>query len=542
MSTDGQMNGASGPVVTATDVTRRYGEGETAVDALRGVSLEVERGKLTAVMGPSGSGKSTLMHILAGLDKPTSGHGHRRRRGDHRHGRQRAHAARGASTSASSSSSTTCCRCSTRRRTSSCRSRSPAPTSTRRGSTSSSTKVGIAERLKHRPVGDVRRPAAAGRRRAVARLAADGGLRRRADRQPRLEVGRRDPAAAPRLVRPVRADDRDGHARPAARPRSPTASSTSRTAASSSTSTARTAAEVRDTMNRAGPARRAAAVIRISLKDLLGRKLRLILTSLAIVMGVAMVSGTFVLTDTINAGFNVDLLDRVLELRRGRHRQAGVRQLPERAVVPRVDAREDPGAARTSPTPRAGSATRRSSSARTGRSSGTAARPGSRSAPTARRSFNPLTLIGRHTGRTAPTRSASTCTRRTTSTTRSARPSQDRPAGGQGADPSSWSAIVQFGSEIVARRRDARDLRPADRAGALPQGGPARPDRRRREARRLELEARQRRSRRCCRRTRRCARAPTRRSRARRTSPTSSRSCSTSCSRSRRSRSSSARS
>jgi putative ABC transport system ATP-binding protein len=67
------MESENGTVVVARDVTRRYGEGETAVDALRGVSVDVLRGKLTAVMGPSGSGKSTLMHILAGLDKPSSG-------------------------------------------------------------------------------------------------------------------------------------------------------------------------------------------------------------------------------------------------------------------------------------------------------------------------------------------------------------------------------------------------------------------------------------------------------------------------------------
>ena len=65
--------GAAAAVVAARDLTRRYGEGDTAVDALRGVSLDIAPGRLTAVMGPSGSGKSTLMHILAGLDKPTSG-------------------------------------------------------------------------------------------------------------------------------------------------------------------------------------------------------------------------------------------------------------------------------------------------------------------------------------------------------------------------------------------------------------------------------------------------------------------------------------
>jgi putative ABC transport system ATP-binding protein len=66
----------AGPATTAVgaaNVTRRYGSGEAAVDALRGVTIDVARGQFAAIMGPSGSGKSTLMHVLAGLDQPSSG-------------------------------------------------------------------------------------------------------------------------------------------------------------------------------------------------------------------------------------------------------------------------------------------------------------------------------------------------------------------------------------------------------------------------------------------------------------------------------------
>jgi len=67
------MPDASRGIVSARNVHRRYGEGDAAVDALRGVSVDFAAGRFTAIMGPSGSGKSTLMNVLAGLDRPTEG-------------------------------------------------------------------------------------------------------------------------------------------------------------------------------------------------------------------------------------------------------------------------------------------------------------------------------------------------------------------------------------------------------------------------------------------------------------------------------------
>ena len=70
--TQGPSTGGA-TAVSGHDLVKRYGEGSTAVEALRGVSVEFARGSFTGIMGPSGSGKSTLMHILAGLDRPTAG-------------------------------------------------------------------------------------------------------------------------------------------------------------------------------------------------------------------------------------------------------------------------------------------------------------------------------------------------------------------------------------------------------------------------------------------------------------------------------------
>ena len=296
MSTD------NGTVVVARDVTRRYGEGETAVDALRGISVEVPRGKLTAVMGPSGSGKSTLMHILAGLDKPTSG----------------SVTIAGKEITTLKDSDLTKLRrehigfvfqffnllpmLSAEENI-----RLPLAIAGEKpdveffdGLVKS---VGLGDRLSHRPA-----ELSGGQQQRVA-------IARALVSQPDVvfadeptgnldsHTGPGDPRALAPLGRGPRADDRDGHPRGACggdrRPRA-----LPRRRAHRARAGGRVAAP--DQRGDGGDRR---PMTTFTLKGLLTRKLRTALTAIAIVLGVATVSGTFVLTDSIDKAFDAIFSD-----------------------------------------------------------------------------------------------------------------------------------------------------------------------------------------------------------------------------------------
>ena len=62
-----------GPLLSARNIAKVYGQGDTAVHALRGVNLDIDEGEMIVILGPSGSGKSTLLNILGGLDRPSAG-------------------------------------------------------------------------------------------------------------------------------------------------------------------------------------------------------------------------------------------------------------------------------------------------------------------------------------------------------------------------------------------------------------------------------------------------------------------------------------
>ena len=207
---------ASGVAVRAREIARHYGEGETAVHALRGVDLDVQSEHLTAVMGPSGSGKSTLMHILAGLDQPSSGEvsvggivvgglddtALTQLRRDHIGFIFQFFNLLPMLTAAENIVLPL---------------KLAGVKLNQEWFEELIDKVGLGDRLEHRPSelsgGQQQRVAVA--RALVSRPERD--VRRRADRQPRLHHQRRDPRPPARLGRHARPDDRDGHARRARR-------------------------------------------------------------------------------------------------------------------------------------------------------------------------------------------------------------------------------------------------------------------------------------------------------------------------------------
>ena len=284
-------------VVTGTDVVRRYGEGDTAVDALRGVSVDIAKGRLTAVMGPSGSGKSTLMHILAGLDKPTSGEV----------------SVAGVDITTMDDAALTILR---RDHIGfifqffnllpmlTAAENIVLPLKLAGGKpdeawlTELIDKVGLGDRLSHRPA---ELSGGQQQRVAVARALVSRPTVMFADEP----TGNLDSTTGGEIlallrdsVDTPRPDDRDGHPRRARRgDRRPRAVPRRR----QHRPRPRPIDRARDPRSAGGGDPPMTAV---ALKGLAGRKIRALLTAFAVVIGVAMVSGTFVLTDTIQKAFD----------------------------------------------------------------------------------------------------------------------------------------------------------------------------------------------------------------------------------------------
>ncbi len=287
-------------IVRASGLTRIFGEGEAAVLALDDVSVALPAQRFTAIMGPSGSGKSTLMHLLAGLDRPTSG----------------TVTLDGTEITGLEDGPLTELR---RDRvgfvfqtfnlipvlTAAENIELPILIAGRRPDREWVDRVieivGLGDRLTHRPSelsgGQQQRVAVA---RALASQARSR-LRRRADGEPRFQVwSRRAQPAAP-LGRRVRADGRDGDARPRCGiDRRPPAAARRRA------HRPRRGGRLDERRDRPDEGPR--GVRRVTIRGLFARRLRLLLTLLAVALGVSLIAATYIFTDTINGSF-----DRIFE-------------------------------------------------------------------------------------------------------------------------------------------------------------------------------------------------------------------------------------
>ena len=251
-----------------------------------------------------------------------------------------------------------------------------------------------------------------------------------------------------------------------------------------------------------------------ALKGLLTRKLRTALTAIAIVLGVATVSGTFVLTDSIDKAFDAIFSDVYREHRRDDHAEVGIRHRgrlrDDGGVVRPVPARQGPGAAR-----RQGRDRRRREREHAARQGRQGDRVRRRAEPRLLRRPVEAAVQQPHPRRAAPgrarTRSSSTSRRPARRTSQVGDTIGVQVEGPVRAAPDLRARQVRRGQ--LDRRRDARRLRPRDRAEALRQGGQARPDPRGRQAGRLAREAHRADPARSCRRAPRCAPATRRRRR-----------------------------